>query len=91
MKKIPLAILSRIESCVTLCLNHVGRGYDCASIIDSNIAKGISLFPRFFCMVHPYIHPYSNDFCTSTGHIGFADTRIRMHTCVALRLYHVLV
>ena len=54
-KEIPLAILSRIlaQSCVTLCLNYVGR--DCASILDS-IAKGISLFPRFFRMVHPYIH-----------------------------------
>ena len=43
-KEIPLAILSRIlaQSCVTLCLNYVGRvAHDCASILDS-IAKGIS-------------------------------------------------
>ena len=46
-KESPLAILSRIlaQSCVTLCLNYVGRvTHDCASILDS-IAKGNSLFP----------------------------------------------
>ena len=46
-KEIPLAILSRIlaQSCVTLCLNYVGRvTHDYDSILDS-IAKGISLFP----------------------------------------------
>ena len=57
-KEIPLAILSRIlaQSCVTLCLNYVGRvTHDCASILDS-IAKGISLFPRFShgASLHPY-------------------------------------
>ena len=54
-KEIPLAILSRIlaQSCVTLCLNYVGRvTHDCASILDS-IAKGISLFPRFFACCIP--------------------------------------
>ena len=51
----PLAILSRIlaQSCVTICLNYVGRvTHDCASILDS-IAKGISLFPRFFAWCIP--------------------------------------
>ena len=46
-KEIPLAILSRIlaQSCLTLCLNYVGRAtHDYASILDS-IAMGISLFP----------------------------------------------
>ena len=58
-KEIPLAILSRIlaQSCVTLCLNYVGRvTHDCASILDS-IAKGISLFPQIFshgASLHPY-------------------------------------
>ena len=45
-KGIPLAILSRIlaQSCVTLCLNYVGRvTHDCASILDS-IAKWIPCF-----------------------------------------------
>ena len=54
-KEIPLAILSRIlaQSCVTLCLNYVGRvTHDCASILDS-IAKQISLFPRFFAWCIP--------------------------------------
>ena len=54
-KEIPLAILSRIlaQSCVTLCLNYVGRvTHDCASILDS-IAKGISLFPQFFTWCIP--------------------------------------
>ena len=61
---IPLAILSRIlaQSCVTLCLNYVGRvTHDCASILDS-IAKGISLFPRFFAWCIPtsiFIHFYT--------------------------------
>ena len=56
-KEIPLAILSRIlaQSCVTspyIILSRQRVPHDCASILDS-IAKGISLFPRFFCMVHP--------------------------------------
>ena len=54
-KEIPLAIISRIlvQSCVTLCLNYVGRvTHDCASILDI-IAKGISLFPRFFAWCIP--------------------------------------
>ena len=48
-KEIPLAILSRIlaQSCVTLCLNYVGRvTHDCASILDS-IAKGIGIYIGF--------------------------------------------
>ena len=60
-KEIPLAILSRIlaQSCVTLCLNYVGRvTHDCASILDS-IAKGIYLVSTIFRMVHPYIHIHS--------------------------------
>ena len=36
------------DASTTPCLNYVGRvTHDCASILDS-IAKGISLFPRFF-------------------------------------------
>ena len=66
-KEIPLAILSRIlaQSCVTLCLNYVGRvTHDCASILDS-IAKGISLFPRFFAWCIPTsIFIQLNDFYT---------------------------
>ena len=66
-KEIPLAILSRIlaQSCVTLCLNYVGRvTHDCASILDS-IAKGISLFPRFFTWCIPTsIFIQLNDFDT---------------------------
>ena len=63
-KEIPLAILSRIlaQSCVTLCLNYVGRvTHDC---VDS-IAKGISLFPRFFTWCIPTsIFIQLNDFYT---------------------------
>ena len=51
-KEIPLAILSRIlaQSCVTLCLNYVGRvTHDCASILDSiakdDFSHGASLHP----------------------------------------------
>ena len=66
-KEIPLAILSRIlaQSCVTLCLNYVGRvAHDCASILDS-IAKGISLFPRFFAWcISTSIFIQLNDFLT---------------------------
>ena len=61
---IPLAILSRIlaQSCITLCLNYVGRVmHDCAR---SLIAKGISLFPRFFAWCIPSLHPNLSDFCT---------------------------
>ena len=48
-KEIPLysntIILAQL--CITLCLNYVGRVmHDCASILDSIIAKGISLFSR---------------------------------------------
>ena len=55
---IPLAILSRIlaQSCVTFCLNYVGRvTHDCASILDS-IAKGIPCFHDFShgASLHPY-------------------------------------
>ena len=60
-KETPLAILSRIlaQSCVTLCLNYVGRvTHDCASILDS-IAKGIFLVPRFFAWCIPSLHHYS--------------------------------
>ena len=113
-KEIPLAILSRIlaQSCVTLCLNYVGRvTHDCASILDS-IAKGISLFPRFFAWCIPTsIFIQLNDFYTCSTYFSwfvykrsykYAATRIymynrcyrayaRMRTCVALRLYHVLV
>ena len=66
-KEIPLAVLSRIlaQSYVTLCLNYVGRVmHDCASILDS-IAKGISLFPRFFAWCIPTsIFIKLNDFYT---------------------------
>ena len=100
------------RSCVTLCLNYVGRvTHDCASILDS-IAKGISLFPRFFSWCIPTsIFIQLNDFYTCSSCFSwfvykrsykYAATRIymykrcyrayaRMRTCVALRLYHVLV
>ena len=82
-KEIPLAILSRIlaQSCVTLCVGRVT--HDCASILDS-IAKGISLFPRFF----PWCIPTSilNDFYTcstffwsSRINAVYAATRICAH------------
>ena len=54
-KEIPLAILSRIlvQSYVTLpTLFRQRVTHDCASILDS-IAKGISLFPRFFAWCIP--------------------------------------
>ena len=56
-KEIPLAILSRIldlaQSCVTppYMVQHRVT-HDCVSILDS-IAKGISLFPRFFAWCIP--------------------------------------
>ena len=73
-KEIPLAILSRIlaQSCVTLCLNYVGRvTHDCASILDS-IAKGISLFPRFFAWCIPTsIFIQLNDFYTCSTYFSW--------------------
>ena len=55
-------------------------------------------FPCFHDFSHgASLHPYSNDFYTcSTYFSWFAYKRsyrayARMHTCVALRLYHVLV
>ena len=72
-KEIPLAILSRIlaQSCVTLCLNYVGIRrvtHDCVSILDS-IAKGISLFPRFFAWCIPT--SILNDFCTCSTYFSW--------------------
>ena len=73
-KEIPLAILSRIlaQSCVTLCLNYVGRvTHDCAGILDS-IAKGISLFPRFFAWCIPTsIFIQLNDFYTCSTYFSW--------------------
>ena len=89
---IPLAILSRIlaQSCVTLCLNYVGRvTHDCANILDS-IAKGISLFPRFFAWCIPTsIFIQLNKFCTCSTY--FSQLRACVRICVTLRLDHVLV
>ena len=66
-KEIPLAILSRILalSCVTppYIIKAKGFTHDCASILDS-IARGISLFPRFFTWCIPSLHPHSFNFCT---------------------------
>ena len=60
---------------------YVGRG--CASILDT-IAKGISLFPRFFAWCIPSLHPYSMIFAL-VPHI-FDGSRInaatRMRTCI---------
>ena len=55
---IPLALLSRIlaQSCVTFCLNYVGRvTHDCGSLLDS-ISKGIPCFHDFShgAALHPY-------------------------------------
>ena len=73
-KEIPLAILSRIlaQSYVTLFLNYVGRVmHDCASILDS-IAKGISLFPRFFTWCIPTsMFIQLNDFCTCSKYFSW--------------------
>ena len=59
-KEIPLAIPSRIlaQSCVTLCLNYVGRvTHDCASILDGILLRG---FPCFHDFSHgASLHPYS--------------------------------
>ena len=60
IEEIPLAILSRIlaQSCMR---NHLpkymlgGVTHEC---VDS-IAKGISLFPRFFALCILSIHPHS--------------------------------
>ena len=65
--------------------------YEYASILDS-IAKGISLFPRFFAWCIPT--SILNDFCTCPTYFSwFAYKRSYacMRTCVVLRLYHVLV
>ena len=57
-----LAILSRIlaQSCVTLCLNYLGRVmHDCASILDS-IAKGSPCFHDFSHGASLYVHIQSS-------------------------------
>ena len=66
-KEIPLSILSRIlaQSCVTLCLNYVGRvTHDCANSLIV-LLRG---FPCFHNFSHgASLHLYSfklNDFCT---------------------------
>ena len=72
-KEIPLAILSRIlaQSYVTICLNYVGRVTHGCSIYDS-IAKGISLFPRFFTWCIPTsILIQLNDFCTCSTYCSW--------------------
>ena len=93
-KEIPLAILSRIlaQSCVTLCLNYVGRvTHDCASILDS-IATGISLFPRFFAWCIPTsIFIQLNDFYTCSTYLSwFAYKRsynIRSYCTICAHAY----
>ena len=83
-KEIPLAIPSRIlaQSCVTLCLNYmyVGRvTHDCASILDG-IAKGISLFPRFFAWCIPTsIFIQLNEFCTCSTYFDGSRKRSYAH------------
>ena len=59
------------DTSVTLCLNYVGRvTHDCASILDS-IAKGISLFPRFFTWCIPTsIFIQLNDFYTCSTYFS---------------------
>ena len=89
-KEIPLVILSRLlaQSCVTLCLNYVRRvTHDCASILDI-IAKGICCFHNFSHGAS--LHPYSFIFAL-VSHGLRINAATRMHTCVALPLYHVLV
>ena len=72
-KEISLAILSRIlaQSCVTLCLNYVGRvTHDCASIV---LLRG---FPCFHDFSHgAFLHPYS--FFLHLFHIFFL---VRVYT-----------
>ena len=65
--------------------------HDCASVLDS-IAKGISLFPRFFAWCIPtfIIFIQMNDFCTCSTYFFHlllmvrvnAATRMRTCTCV---------
>ena len=43
--------------------------HDCASILDS-IAKGISLFPRFFAWCIP-TSIFVNDFCTCSTYFSW--------------------
>ena len=58
--------------------------HDCASILDS-IAKGITLFPRFFAWCIPSLHPHSMIFAL-VPHILDGSHNInaatRMRTCV---------
>ena len=95
-KEIPLAIRVLAQSCVTLpelCREGL-RMIVLVYILDS-IAKGVSLFPRFFAWCSPtsiFIH-----FCTCSTYFswfaykrGYA-LRACMRICVALRLYHGLV
>ena len=86
-KEIPLAILSRIlaQSCVTLCLNYVGRvTHDCASILDS-IAKGISLFPRFFAWCIP-TSIFLNDFYTCSTYFSWFAYKRCNNICSYVRI-----
>ena len=74
-KEIPLAILSRIlaQSCVTLPTSFRQRvTHDCASILDS-IAKGTTLFPRFFawCIPTSIFIQLLNDFCTCSTYFSW--------------------
>ena len=86
-KVIPLAILSRIlaQSCVTppYIIHAKGVTHDCASILDS-IAKGITLFPRFFAL---------NDFFTcirwtapGAWHGGMHHAKNRGHKVIPLAI-----
>ena len=88
-KEIPLAIVSRIlaQSCITLCLNYVGsvtRG--CASILDS-IAKGISLFPRFFAWCIPTSIFIQIMIFTFVPHISRGS---RINAAIIIKMYYVI-
>ena len=59
--------------------------HDCVSILDS-IAKGISLFPRFFAWCIPTSPFIQLMIFTRVSHIFMArvyiNATMRMHTCV---------
>ena len=61
--------------------------HDCASILDS-IAKGISLFPRFFAWCIPTSIFIQLNACFTFFMVRAATC---MRTCVTLCLDHVLV
>ena len=76
-KEIPLAILSSIP-CVTI-PTYMYMYFRQRVTFDS-IAKGISLFSRFFawCILSLHVHPHSFDFCTCIVYTCY-DNNLRVY------------